>query len=135
MTVSADRRSALAALIVLPLAACGAAAAPAPGAPWARLLPPAEFESEAVGRFVVNVHVPDEGSLPRTDVAIPFDRIAERVGDLPADRAAPLAVYCRTGWMSAIASGALAELGYTDVVDLAGGMAAWRAEGRPVEAS
>lgn len=130
MTVQLGRRSLLAASLLLPLAACSTAASPAP----ARLLAPAAFAAEMENRFVVNVHVPDEGSLAGTDVAIPFDRIAARAAELPADRATPLALYCMTGRMSAIAADALAGLGYTDVVDLAGGMEAWRADGRPIEA-
>ena len=122
--------SLLAASLLLPLAACGTAVSPA----RARLLSPADFAEETQNRFVVNVHVPDEGSLAGTDVAIPFDRIAERAADLPADRATPLALYCMTGRMSAVAAGALAGLGYIDVVDLAGGMEAWRVQGRPIEA-
>ena len=135
MTVAVDRRSVLAALFVLPLGACGTGSPPAAGPAPARLLAPAEFAAAMGGRFVVNVHVPDEGSLAGTVVAIPFDRVAERAAELPADRAAPLALYCMTGRMSAIAAGTLAGLGYTDMVDLAGGMQAWRADGRPIEAA
>ena len=80
--------------------------------------------------FVVNVHVPDEGSIPGTDAAIPYDRISDRSATLPADRAAPLAIYCKSGRMSALAAATLVELGYTDVVELRGGMDAWRADDR-----
>jgi phage shock protein E len=132
--VAVDRRSVLGALVVLPLGACGAGPPPAAGQAPARMLAPAEFAAAMGDRFVVNVHVPDEGSLAGTDVAIPFDRVAERAAELPVDRAVPLAVYCMTGRMSAAAAGTLAGLGYTDVVDLAGGMRAWRADGRPIQA-
>ena len=51
---------------------------------------------------------------------------------LPADRTVPIAIYCRTGPMSATAAEALRSLGYTDVVELQGGMKAWQASGRPL---
>lgn len=81
--------------------------------------------------FVVNVHVPDEGSIPETDATIAYDRI---VGDdgLPEDRSTPILVYCKTGRMSADAATALMEAGYRDVVYLDGGMDAWEASGRPL---
>lgn len=79
--------------------------------------------------FVVNVHVPDEGTIGETDAAIPYRDI---VGDdrLPEDRSAPILLYCKTGRMSAEAATALMGAGYTDVVHLDGGMDAWVAAGR-----
>lgn len=109
------------------LAGCGGA--DAPSAP--RLVPPAAFE-EALAepkRVSINVHVPDEGSIADTDLAIPFDEIETRQSELP-DTSTPLAVYCRSGNMSAEAVQTLIGLGYTDVVELAGGMVAWQSSGR-----
>lgn len=95
-------------------------------------LPPADFASvlAADDVLVVNVHVPDEGSIPGTDVAVPFDEIRDRSAELPQDRDTPLAVYCKSGRMSAEAVSTLQQLGYTDVVELRGGMDAWIAAGR-----
>ena len=120
------RLSLLAALVALLLPGCGGSEEVSP-----QLLPPAAF-AEAVtrpGTVTLNVHVPDEGSLPGTDLAIPFDQIEERGAELPA-RSTPLAVYCRSGNMSAEAVETLTRLGYEDIVELAGGMEAWQAEGR-----
>lgn len=96
-----------------------------------RLLSPARFASAvADGRTVtINVHVPREGSIAGTDLWIPYDRI-EQSRQLPASRSTRLAVYCRSGRMSAIAVRALARLGYRRVVELRGGMEAWVASGR-----
>lgn len=98
----------------------------------AQQLSPAEFAQviDSGDRFVLNVHTPDEGSLPGTDGAIPFDEIENRVSELPRDHATPLALYCQTGRMSRDAAKTLATLGYTDVVELRGGMVAWQADGR-----
>ena len=41
-----------------------------------------------------------------------------------------MAVYCKSGRMSADAVSTLRQLGYTDVVELRGGMDAWAAGGR-----
>ncbi len=109
------------------------AAAESPSAaPAARVrqLDPAAFEAAEPGRLVINVHIPDEGSLPGTNLALPYNQIDARTADLPADRSTPLAIYCMSGNMSAIAGRELTALGYTDVVELDGGMQAWQASGR-----
>lgn len=113
------------------LAGCGtdetgtAAASP-------RLIDAAEFADLVAedSTFVLNVHVPDEGTIAGTDGAIPFDEVAASATVLPADRGATIAVYCLSGNMSATAVADLARLGYTDVVELDGGMHAWVADGR-----
>ncbi len=83
--------------------------------------------------MVVNVHIPDEGSIDGTDLMIPFDRVAARAAELPADRGEPLAIYCMTGRMSHVAAGTLAGLGYTDIVELSGGMQGWTSDGLPLD--
>lgn len=119
------------------VAGCGAAVSnPAPTTPTSvtaavRQLDPVDFAAQVPNRMTINVHVPDEGSLPDTDLAMPYDQISARQSELPADRSTEIAVYCMTGHMSAIAGRTLNELGYTDVIELRGGMAAWRAAGLP----
>ena len=41
-------------------------------------------------------------------------------------------LFCASGGRSALAASTLAQLGYTDVAHLDGGMKAWGSEGRPV---
>lgn len=83
------------------------------------------------GALVINVHVPDEGRIAGTDLAVPYDSI---VGDrrLPRDKSTPMLLYCKTGSMSGEAAVALMNAGYTDVRYLDGGMEAWVAAGRPL---
>ena len=84
------------------------------------------------GVVTINVHVPDEGNIAGTDLVIPYDEIADST-ELPSDLDTPLAVYCRSGNMSATAVTDLRALGYTDIVELDGGFNAWVDAGRTLE--
>lgn len=121
-------------LALAPVAAgCGdrAGSGPPQAAPAAKLVGPAQFAATVrrPGTVTLNVHVPDEGDVPGTDLAIPFDRLRARRRELPP-RTTPLAVYCRSGRMSRIAVQTLRQLGFRRITELRGGMEAWRASGR-----
>lgn len=81
---------------------------------------------------LINVHVPFQGDLPNTDASIPFDQIIDHLDQLPADKNAPVVLYCRTGRMSVEAAGALVKAGYTNIYNLKGGFNAWRDAGLPL---
>ncbi len=80
---------------------------------------------------LVNMHVPYEGEIAKTDIQIPYDKVDAHLTQLPG-KDAKLVLYCRSGRMSDIAARRLVELGYTHVYDLTGGMVAWEASGRPL---
>jgi len=128
---------ALLAAVLAVLAGCGgderAAVPEGASVTPARLLAPTQFETVLRDPEIttINVHVPDEGRLAGTELTIPFDRIEARRAELPP-RTERIALYCRTGRMSVTAARTLARLGYRDIVDLRGGMVAWRDSGRPL---
>ncbi len=76
---------------------------------------------------LINVHIPYEGEIDGTDSFIAFNEIKEKI-DLPKDK--KIVLYCRSGGMSAVATRALVDMGYTNVYDLEGGMIAWENSGR-----
>lgn len=79
---------------------------------------------------LLNVKTPYIGEIAGTDLYIPYDQVGARAADLPADKAAKVVVYCRSGHESAIAAQTLVDLGYTNIDNLDGGMDAWTASGR-----
>lgn len=96
-----------------------------------RLLDPAGFAVAIVdpNTITINVHVPAADiQLDGTELTMPFDNLD--MAALPSNRDAPLAVYCRSGSMSAIAVKRLLTLGYTNVFELDGGTEAWAAAGK-----
>jgi rhodanese-related sulfurtransferase len=85
------------------------------------------------GFLLVNVHIPFEGNLPKTDLSIPYDTIGQNLDKLSGDKNAKIVLYCRSGSMSKIAAKELVKLGYTNIWNLDGGMAAWEQAGQPIE--
>ena len=66
-------------------------------------------------------------------VNIPFNRLIERVAEVPRDR--PLVVLCAGGYRSSIAASLLEQRNFTDLVEVAGGMTAWEAARMPLRSS
>lgn len=79
--------------------------------------------------LLVNVHVPNEGEIPGTDLHLPFDQIGQHTAELPVSKQAPIVLYCRSGSMSAIAARELVGLGYSQIYNLDGGFRAWTEAG------
>jgi rhodanese-related sulfurtransferase len=80
----------------------------------------------------INVHIPYEGEIEKTDFFIPYNEIEKHTDKLPADRNAMIVLYCRTDRMSNIAAKTLVRLGYKDVWVMKGGMIDWEGTGRPL---
>jgi rhodanese-related sulfurtransferase len=103
------------------------------GAYWTISVPELQgMMSSNVDAPLVNVHVPDQGDIAGTDLSISFREITDHLDELPADKDAPVVLYCRSGPMSIRAATALAEMGYTRIYSLNGGFNAWDAAGLPM---
>ena len=79
----------------------------------------------------VDVREPDEweeGHIPAA-IHVTRGRLESRIEGLIPDKERPLVVYCSVGARSAFAAKALGEMGYTDVVNLAGGFSDWKRNG------
>ena len=83
--------------------------------------------------LMVDVRTPGERerSFVAGSVSIPLNHLTERLQELPADR--PLLVYCAGGYRSSIAASLLLQKGFTQVSELAGGLAAWETAHLPTE--
>lgn len=65
-------------------------------------------------------------------VAVAFSDMLKNLDKLPADKDAPVVVYCASGHRGSIATLGMRMLGYTNVSNLAGGLNAWKAAKLPV---
>jgi sulfur-carrier protein adenylyltransferase/sulfurtransferase len=81
---------------------------------------------------VLDVREPDEfeqGAL-RNVIHIPRGHLEAQIENRLVDRDAEVIVYCAGGVRSAFAAKTLGELGYTNVLSMAGGFGKWKNEGR-----
>ncbi len=74
----------------------------------------------------------DQGIIPGA-LHIPRGNLESRVEGLVPDRDRSIVVYCSAGNRSAFAAKTLEELGYENVVSLAGGFTDWKRNGFPTE--
>jgi rhodanese-related sulfurtransferase len=90
--------------------------------------------SSPAERVVIDVRTDEEFAAGHLDRAELIDFYATDFGDRLAllDRSVPYAIYCRSGNRSGQTAAIMRDLGFTDVVELGGGIVAWQAEGRAV---
>jgi len=92
-----------------------------------------EAEQRLAGSTFLDVREPDEyeqGAIPAA-IHLPRGHLEFQVeGKLP-DKGSPVVVYCAGGTRSAFAAKTLADLGYSDVVSMAGGFNRWKDAGKP----
>lgn len=79
--------------------------------------------------FLINVHIPYEGEIEKTDAFIPYNEIDRNINKLPQDKNAKIVLYCRSGRMSIEAAQTLNRLGYTNIYNHTGGMIDWESKG------
>src|SRR6516162_9426867 len=72
----------------------------------------------------------DQGTIPGS-VFIPRGHLESQAETKLVDRDRPVVMYCAAGNRSAFGAETLGQLGYTDVVSMAGGFGRWKNEGRP----
>jgi len=85
--------------------------------------------------FLLDVREPDEFAKGHLLGAknIPLGQLESRVGELDKHKAKPVIVHCETGNRSASGLATLRAKGFARAVNLAGGYAAWKQAGLPVE--
>ena len=77
-------------------------------------------------------HIPGSVQIPRGILEAKADPSSPR-HDPALDPTRQIIVYCRSGARAALAGVTLTELGYTDVVNLASGITAWKEAGLPTD--
>jgi len=97
---------------------------------------PVEF-SEVIaqpGVIILDVRTPEEFNAGHIENAININvadsNFSSEVSKL--DKNATVAVYCRSANRSGVATKEMAELGFTDMYDMQGGIIDWEAAGGPV---
>jgi hydroxyacylglutathione hydrolase len=81
---------------------------------------------------LLDIRNPREWAAKHIDgsVNIPLNHLQERIGEVPRDRR--IALHCAGGYRSSIAASILHQYGITNLIEMAGGLAAWEAARLPV---
>lgn len=91
---------------------------------------PQEMAEELISAdppLLLDVRSPREWAARHIDgsVNVPLNHLQERIAEIPRNRR--IAVHCAGGYRSSIAAGILHQYGITNLVEMAGGLAAWDA--------
>ncbi len=92
----------------------------------------AEELASADPPLLVDIRNPREWATKHIDgsVNVPLNHLQERIAEIPRDRR--IAVHCAGGYRSSIAASILHQYGITNLIEMAGGLAAWDAAKLPV---
>ena len=104
--------------------------------PEAPSISPSELDARraaGMGPIIIDVRTAEEYAMGHITgaVNIPFDEVADRIGEIEAPHG--VALYCMVGPRARKGEAALLGAGYTAVLHLEGGLAAWQEAGLPVE--
>ena len=82
--------------------------------------------------LLVDVRTPGEYQDKRIDgsLNVPLNRLPSELEKIPPDR--PVLLHCAAGYRSSVAASLLELRGYTNVSEMAGGVAAWETAGLPL---
>ena len=82
--------------------------------------------------FLLDVRSPREWATKHIEgsVNFPLNHLQERIGEVPRDRR--IVVHCAGGYRSSIAASILHQYGITNLMEMAGGLAAWEAAQLPL---
>ncbi len=82
--------------------------------------------------FLLDVRAPGEWGMKHINgsINVPLNHLQERINEVPRNRR--VAVHCAGGYRSSIAASILHQHGITNLIEIAGGLAAWDAAGLPV---
>jgi rhodanese-related sulfurtransferase len=129
-------KKAVALAVVAAIASVGLLAGCSSNNEAAKKVDPVEF-SEVIaqpGVIILDVRTPEEFNAGHIANAININvadsNFSSEVSKL--DKNATIAVYCRSANRSAVATNEMADLGFTDMYDMQGGIIDWEAAGGPV---
>jgi hydroxyacylglutathione hydrolase len=82
--------------------------------------------------MVLDIRNPREWATKHIEgsVNIPLNHLPERINEVPRDRR--IAIHCAGGYRSSIAASILQQYGITNLIEMAGGLAAWESSKLPV---
>jgi rhodanese-related sulfurtransferase len=82
--------------------------------------------------FLLDIRNPREWASKHIEgsVNVPLNHLRDRIAEIPRDRR--IAVHCAGGYRSSIAASILHQYGMTNLIEMAGGLAAWEAAKLPV---
>jgi len=98
--------------------------------------PPEAQARHAAGATLIDVREQvewDAGHIPGA-LFIPLGQLDQEIAAAVPDKGAEIIMQCRSGARSGRGTDLLQQLGYTNVVNMAGGILQWQADGLPVEA-